>query len=329
MTVLNGIEIDAIEYSSSSVKSAILNNDPIDDTLHVVVVVSNPALFARRYILTKQFLHRMKQESNVKVYVVELAYGKQKHYITQPDNPAHLQLRTDIPLWHKENMVNIGVRKLLPAHWKAMAWIDADIEFENTSWAMDTLKILNGHKDIVQVFSHCIDMARDESVMNIFNGFGFQYDKCQTYCKNVKNFWHPGYGWAITRKAYERLGGLYEYAILGSADNVMALSLIRNGLKSIHTESTPEYKESVLAFEKLASTLRLGYVPGMIRHHYHGKKQNRKYGERWMILVDHLYVPQTFLTRDEMGLLLPTPNCPSEMLTKINDYFFERNEDDL
>ena len=49
---------------------------------------------------------------------------------TNANNKKHLQLNTNnIPLWHKENMINIGIRKLLPNNWKAVAWIDADIEF--------------------------------------------------------------------------------------------------------------------------------------------------------------------------------------------------------
>ena len=111
MTVLNGIEIDAIEYPTNSTKEAILNNEPIDDVLHVIAVVSNPALFATRYILAKQFLRRMEEESHVRVYVVELAYGSQPFYIADSKNPQHLQLRTQIPLWHKENMVNSSLHQ--------------------------------------------------------------------------------------------------------------------------------------------------------------------------------------------------------------------------
>jgi len=246
MTVINGIEIDAIEYPTNPTKQAILNNDPIDDILHVIAVVSNPALFARRYILTKQFLRRMEEEANVNVYVVELAYGSQTFYIADAKNPRHLQLRTETPLWHKENMVNIGVKKLLPSNWKAMAWIDADVEFESATWALDTLKVLNGYKDVVQVYSHCVDMDHDESAMRIFTGFGFQYDKKQKYNKDLVNYWYPGYAWAITRKAYERIGGLYEYAILGSGDNIMSLSLIENGL-------TPFYISNADYFCKIAT----------------------------------------------------------------------------
>ena len=73
--------------------------------------------------------------------------------------------------------MNLGVKYLLPADYKAFAWIDADLEFENTSWALDTLKILNGCKDIVQLFSHCIDMDHDETTLNSFNGLGYSFTK--------------------------------------------------------------------------------------------------------------------------------------------------------
>ena len=225
-------------------------------------------------------------------------------------------------------MINVGVRKLLPKNWKAMAWIDADLEFESTTWATDTLKLLNGYKDIVQVYSHCLDMDKDESTMRTFSSFGFQYDKKQPYSKTVTNFWHPGYGWAITRKAYERIGGLYELAILGSGDNIMSLSLIENGIKGISPKSTPEYKESIISFQTKMKTLRLGYVPGVIRHYFHGKKQNRKYAERWSILLDNNYNPKIHITKNQDGILIPTQECPKEMLAKIQEYFLQRNEDE-
>ena len=173
MTVINDIEIDDIHYIKNDIKEAIINNDPIDDKLHVIAVISNPCLFARRYILMKEFIRRIEsEEPNVILYVVELAYGKQRFLITDKKNKRHLQIRCDVPLWHKENMVNLGIRKLLPTNWKAVAWIDADIEFENPTWAMDTLKILNGSKDIVQLFSHALDMNPIGEAMKIFTSWG-------------------------------------------------------------------------------------------------------------------------------------------------------------
>jgi hypothetical protein len=317
MTVVNGIEIDNIQYRLNDIKSAIKNNDPIEEKLNVIIVISNPCLYAKRYILTKEFIKRMEyEETNVNLYIVELAYGKQKYLITQKNNNNHLQLRTDTPLWHKENMINLGVKYLLPKDYKAFAWIDADIEFENTNWALDTLKILNGSKDIVQLFSHAVDMNEKKTALSIFSSFGYSYSKELEYnpIRGI-NYWHPGYAWAITRKAYEKIGGLYECEILGSGDYIMAMSIIKE---------MPKRKE----LHNKMKSLRIGYVPGVIRHYFHGSKINRKYTERWLILEKHQYNFNKHITKDENGLLIPTNEFTEDFKNDIFQYFLERKEDE-
>lgn len=329
MTIINGIEIDYIRYNENIIKDAILNNDPIEEFLHVIIVISNPCLFAKRYILTKEFINRInKEETNVKLYVVELAYGNQQFLITDKKNKNHLQIRTETALWHKENMINLGVKYLLPSNYKAFAWIDADVEFENTTWALDTLKVLNGCKDIVQLFSHCVDMNKNQTTMSVFNSAGYQNMKNLPFSSKFPNIWHPGYAWAITRKAYEKIGGLYDKAILGSGDNIMMLSLINKGLHGINQESNENYKNSILEFQNKMKTLRFGYVPGVIRHHFHGRKINRKYHERWQILLKNGYDPTTYITYDAMGIIVPTDYFSQEFKNDILEYFKERNEDE-
>jgi hypothetical protein len=329
MTIINNIEIDDIQYKRNPMKEAINNNDPIEDKLHVVLVISNPCLYARRYILIKEFIQRMElEETDVIIYVVEMAYGSQRFIITDQKNPRHLQLRTRYPLWHKENMVNLGIKRLLPKGWKAVAWIDSDIDFENVTWAKDTLKILNGSRDIVQLFSHCVDMNHKEETMSVFTSFGHQFTKGLPYSKQLNRFWHPGYAWACSRKAYEKMGGLYEQAILGSGDNIMSLCLIKKGLHALNDGSSEDYKNSVLAFQERVKTLRLGYVPGVIRHFFHGSKANRKYGDRWKILIEHGFEPSRHLVTSDQGILIPTVDCPLGLLSDILDYFKERNEDE-
>lgn len=332
MTVINGIEIDDIDYKVNEIKYAIKNNDPIEDKLHVILVISNPCLFARRYILLKEFVKRMEEEEDdVILYIVEMAYGKQRFIVTDAGNKRHLQVRSQVPLWHKENMINLGV-KMLPAGYKAFAWIDADIEFDSVTWAKDTLKVLNGSKDIVQLFSHAVDMYRDETNIHIFNGFGYSFCKKKKYVSGGSDFWHPGFGWAMTRKAYERVG-IYDRAILGSGDHVMALSLI-NKLDGQITQYQDEYINDMLAYQSKAKGLRVGYVPGVIRHYYHGSKKNRQYGERWKILVNYSYVPS--MIRYDNGIIVPNQSThsfpatpfPQGLADEILDYFLERNEDE-
>ena len=329
MTIINNIEIDNIEYKTNELKEAILNNDPIESKLHVIIVVSNPCLYARRYILAREFIKRMElDETCLILYIVEFAYGSQKFLITDTNNIRHLQVRVNTPIWHKENMINIGVRTLLPTNWKAFAWIDADIEFENNSWAIDTLKILNGCKDVVQVFSHCIDMNADHTNLNIFNSTGYSFNKNKKYTSKGIDYWHPGYAWAITRKAYEKIGGLYDKGVLGSGDNIMALSFINKCKFMNNIKYSVDYNNSMLEYQTNASKLRLGYVPGVIRHHYHGSKINRRYTERWKILMKYNYSHKEHLTYDNQGILIPTEKFSQDFKDDIMNYFRERKEDE-
>ena len=317
MTIINGIEIDCIHYKKNDIKHAIQNNEPIEKKLNVIVVISNPCLYATRYKLFNEFIKRLEEDEYVEIFVVELIYKNQKFIVTDSKNKNHLQIKCDIPIWHKENMINLGV-KLLPRKWKAFAWIDADVEFENNNWALDALKVLNGSKDIIQLFSHCIDMNKDETTIQIFNSFGYNFCKNKKYTTKGLDYWHPGYAWAITRKAYEKIGGIYDKGILGSGDNIIALSLINNTKPLLNYNYDVDYKQ----------TLRLGYVPGIIRHYFHGTKKNRKYTERWQILINHQYSPTKHIMYNEYGVLIPTPECPTEFLDDIMKYFKERKEDD-
>jgi len=328
MTIINGIKINIPKIKNDETKSVIINNIPIDSVLHVITVLSNPCQYARRFILAREFIQRIEKEENIQLYVVELAYGTQKFYVTDTKNKRHLQLHGDIPLWHKENMVNIGVKKLLPASWKAMAWIDADVEFENTTWALDTLKVLNGYKDVIQLFSHCVDMDKHKQAMSIFPSFGFQFCKQNPYGGIGINMWHPGYAWACSRTAYDKMGGIYEESILGSGDNNMAFSFIQHGITSLNKNASDNYKKSVQEFENRSKNLRLGYIPGVIRHYFHGSKKNRRYMDRWKILVNNQYCPSLHITKNKDGLIIPTKNCPKQILIDIMKYFSERNEDE-
>lgn len=326
MTVVNGVEIDCINYKLNTLKLAISNNDPIEEKLNVILVISNPCLYTRRYILLNEFVKRIEnEEENVELYIVEMIYPGQKFAVTRKNNKHHLQLRTNIPIWHKENMINLGTT-LLPPNWKAFAWIDADIEFESTTWALDALKVLNGTYDVIQLFSHAVDMDHDKTTLNIFQSFGYSFAKHKKIGKKGLDYFHPGYAWAITRRAYEKIGGLYDKGILGSGDSIMAMSFINKVDKMNNISYHPDYNNSMLEFQDKSKNLRLGYVHGVIRHYFHGSKKNRQYTERWELLKKNQYSPKD-LTYDN-GILIPTENFTKEFQDDILNYFKERKEDD-
>jgi len=330
-------ECDIVNFKENCIKGAIKNNSPIEEKLNVIIVISNPCMYSRRIVLLQEFVKRFEMnEENVTLFIVEMIYSggldgidtKQEFTVTSATNPNHLQIIAPTPLWHKENMINLGVKYLLPKDYKAFAWIDADVEFESPSWAMDTLKILNGCKDIVQLWSHSIDMSRDEMNLNIFNSFGYRNVKDKRFVTNFQDFWHPGFAWAMTRTAYEKMGGLYDKSIVGSGDSIMSHSLINK----VHIWQNPKYSDdynmSMDEYQKKVSGLRLGYVPGVIRHYYHGSKKNRRYVQREEMIISHEFSPIKHITYDEIGIIIPTSECPPQLLIDMLNYFIERKEDD-
>jgi len=317
------------EFSSSSLESiqgVIENGLPIDDTLHVIMVVSNPCLYERRYELARRFIQHMTTQSWVTLYVVELCYQGQSFQVIDSLNPRHLALYTDTiaPLWHKENMINIGVRRLLPPMWRAMAWIDADIHFCDSNWAMNTLKILNGTRDVVQIFQTCLDLGSgNQSIINRFTSAGYIHDQNGL----SPSFGHPGFAWACNRLAFERMEGLFDKAILGSGDNIMLHCLLGKSEKCIHPDYSPGYKQTIVDFQNKVQGLTFGYVPGTIKHSFHGDKKNRRYTDRWQILIRHHFCPFLHIEYDESsGIIQPTKKCPQKLLSEIMEYFWERKE---
>lgn len=297
------------------------------DVLHVISVISNVHEFKRRWQLMREFMDRMKDYDHIQFYVVELVYGDQQFVITDPTNPHHLQLRTPHALWHKENMINVGVKKLLPPDWKALAWIDSDIEFDSPNWALDTLKLLTDF-DLVQLFTSAYDLNENHMSMNVWQSYGYKFCNGETF-KHTKglNYWHSGYAWACSRAFYDSVGGLYEKGIVGSGDYVMTQGFVGN--TACGDRSLIGFKNDIEKYNaNLCVDVKIGYIPCNIRHYFHGSKINRKYIERNQILIRHKYDPAKHLSYDENGILIPSEKMSAQFIREIRDYFGERNEDE-
>ena len=311
---------------------------------YAISVLSNPIRYSTRWRLYKQFQQHMK-DLNVKLITVEQAFGRRDFQVTERDDPMHVQVRSDQEVWHKENMVNIAIGYLtqIDPDWQYVAWIDGDIHFNRHDIITETAHQLQ-HFDIVQMFSHVVDLGPEQEPIQQHNGFMWSYIKNGTlppigpgnggyYGAHKTAFWHPGYAWAARREAIEKLP-LLDTAILGAADHHMALSLIGQGWRSIPGGVTKEYRESILNWENMARKLyrNVGYVPGLITHHWHGKKKNRKYIERWKILVDNKFNPYTDITRDAQGLWRLNEHHNERYMRLRDDmraYFRSRNEDGI
>jgi hypothetical protein len=138
-----------------------------------------------------------------------------------------------------------------------------------------------------------------------------------------------GLGWAFRRETWNLMGGLYDTAILGSADWIMAYGMVglADGLEFI-PECAPYY-QSVKRWQQGALALKadIGYLDNTITHYWHGAKANRFYRTREQILVENAFDPYMDLRRDAQGLWQLTGDKP-KLRDDLRHYFRARNEMD-
>lgn len=290
--------------------------------LYVILPYFNFCNFKRRRQLFIEFVGRISRDPCVRIVVVEI--GK-----SLPNLPVHSHHR--IPhahtIWMKENLINFAVERL-PDTWESMAWIDADITFMNERWSRDTLKELRS-SDVVQLFQSAVNLGPDGETIRVDTGFMYAYKSGRQYSKTNKyGHWHPGYAWACTNQAYHHMGRLIDWAILGSGDRHMAMALIGKVQDSYPGGVQPAYKAILELFQQKCAGMRVSHINGTIMHHWHGSLQNRKYVERWQILVDNKFDPLVDIGRSNEGLIRLTP-AGMRFEPLITEYFVGRSEDGL
>jgi hypothetical protein len=97
---------------------------------------------------------------------------------------------------------------------------------------------------------------------------------------------HPGYGWAMRRSAFEAMGGLLDFSIVGSGDIHFAYALINRIEETIPIDIHEDYRRLARIWGQRVAHIAgngsfVGYVPVNIWHHWHGNRVNRGYFERW------------------------------------------------
>lgn len=303
-----------------------------DSTLHVIGVCSNPVRYHSRYRLARQWLEEMEKTPNVKAYLVEAAFGDRHHEVTVADNEQHLQLRTNTEIWIKENMINLGVRDLVPRTAKYICWEDADVTHRDPNWALETIHQLQ-HWPVVQTWSQCADLGPHGNIMEMHQSFGYVHQTGRPKVRLAGNaspyvYAHSGFSWACTRPFWEQAEGLIDFAVLGAGDHHMAWSMIGDGEWTVHKDIGASYLRRVKEWQQRAVRVtrkQVGFVPGRIEHHFHGSKKARQYVSRWDILKKHKFDPDQDLVRDAQGLIRLAGKPELEQAIRV--YNRSRNED--
>jgi hypothetical protein len=311
---------------------AILPIKPVDAPLYVVTPIINPSRYRSRYALYRDF-EALITDAGAVLYTVEAAYGDREFEVTDGRHPNHIQVRTNDEAWHKENLINIGVSRL-PADWKYLAWIDADVVFARADIVEETIHQLQ-HFSLVQMFSHAVDLGPRYEPLGSYEGFVAQWirhdrqfpDDAQPY-----GVWHPGYAWACRRDAWDQLGGLIDFAIVGSADSYMAHSLVGEVARCLSADivrECPTYAAWCFEWQARAEAYikrNVGFVDGLLLHYFHGSKSKRGYSNRSDILWQNRFDPASDIKRDWQGVWQLNAQ-KTRLRDQLRSYFRSRDED--
>jgi hypothetical protein len=289
--------------------------------MNIITVYYNFANYKSRYESSLKCIQYLNQIPNINLYIIELAYCDQQYVLTDKNNKNHLQLRCNHPLWHKENLINIGITKLLPKDWEYVAWIDCNVHFENSDFVKKTLNKLQEY-DFVQMFStlKCIEYNSEK-----YTEYGslMYYVSKNEYSPTLK----PGGAWACTKKGYNSIGKLYDKSLCES-DCILAHAL---GLHRNYHMSAKNCKYlcdvDLYVNNIIKQQLKVSYVDNIMVYYWHGNQENRKYHLfRHKMLTKIKYDPD-FFTYDGNCLLIPSDLCPLIVLNEFKKYFESRQED--
>ena len=263
----------------------------------------------------------------------------------------HIPVRVNTTLWVKECLFNLAVTHLTRTYpdWKYVAQPDADLVFLNTHWVRDTIDALQLFP-VVQMFETSMDMGPSGRAGRITKSFaaaladGVKTDVASAsstlvgHATRVKGLSkaltygdsHPGYAWAYTRAWLARVGGLFEVAILGSADTIMTRAMVGAVDQALSSDMHPSYIAAAHAWQDRVAVFggRVGFVRGTVAHSHHGPKVNRLYAKRTRVLVDHQYDPVRDTVKNEYGVIELAGNKPI-LESAIHAYFSIRSEDDI
>lgn len=291
-------------------------------SVHAITSYYNPCHWRLRRQHYDTFAAGLRAQK-VPLLTVEMAVGDDPFEL--PPGPGIIQIRTDTLLWQKERLLGLTSR-WLPKGVDIVAWLDCDILFDNPTWAKELACVMRTHP-VAQVWTTADRLDRHgHSISDFAESFASVMKKEPGALSHDRydRHGHTGYGWAMRRGLFDEVG-LYEAAVVGSADHFMAHACfghygfcIENALKGDERQIS-HLKEWGERFYAVVQG-RLGVVSGNIRHLWHGDAKDRRYFLRMHDVTNLGFDPWTDL-RDVPGQPLMWQPHVLEQKPDLCNYF--------
>ena len=236
-----------------------------------------------------------------------------------PQNEFITRVSTNTTLWHKESLLN-GIIAKLPAEFKYVFWIDADVIFTNQNWMQDAVVELQKN-NIIQLFEYCVHLEKDmlrpdfnldrakltcgtaDRHPSVWRSFGANHVDGKSGLDNYDKHGHVGFAWGAKRYLLDAMP-LYDKALIGGADHIMAHAAVG---QIGHSCIMKSFTDDIDAVNKWSETFykimqgKLGFVKGDLYHIWHGALENRQYLKR---IQDFTSTAKEITEKDENGLFV-------------------------
>jgi hypothetical protein len=272
--------------------------------LAVCIVIFNPAKSKK---LIENYFTMVGLLNELPVFTLELVYPGR-----QPEIPGAIHVQGTSFMFQKENLCRL-LEKEIPAKYTKLAFLDADIMFDDPHWYIRASKLLD-YCDVIQLFDQCVWLDTDGEPMLEREGVLKMRDKTW----NGK--YHPGFAWGFKREWYNKTG-FFDYAVSGSGDTLSAMKWLRKDMPK-GFKSLPKPLEKLYS-EFCPKPPKISCLSGKVRHLFHGSREDRKYIERHKMLD----------VEDDIRDLMETRGLFEWKHPKWNhvflEYFKSRNDDSV
>ena len=191
--------------------------------LHIVCCHFNPAGYQR----PREHVRRFRDALGLPFTMVEASFDGV--FYADPDIAIVADPKRHV-MWQKERLLNLGLATL-PRTAEKIAWIDADILFDNPDWANEAVALLEDWP-VVQLFEtvSMLNSSGEVESEHLGKVAGLAHGRQVHHCRPLKT----GFAWAARREAigldalldrpvssHARRGGLFDLDIVGGGDSSM------------------------------------------------------------------------------------------------------------
>lgn len=311
-----------------------------------VVSLFNPAGYKNKLENFRVFAARVRKQG-LRLLVIECAFGDAEFEVPDDLCDKLVRRRSSAVMWQKERLLNVALDELPPACDK-VAWLDADLIFQNNDWVKTTAGLLETYC-VVQPYrtAHWLEANTRRPALRTpdalgpkeggwMPGMGYKMSRTADWVSAFPHYFehgHVGFAWAIRRAIIQR-HGFYDAQILGNGDFVMAHAMYGNEdywngdhwQRHRLTEPMLQHMErwGRPFFEDVQASVY--YTPGRVLHLWHGSYDDRLYNHRLDILKRCNFDPANDLVIDSNGCWAWATDRP-ELRAWSTDYFVVRNEE--